>query len=372
MDIEPVRLLSMAKEAGDAFLKDGKALDETIASMADRSELNLHQISRVVEEANHYVQAELYKSSEDKTFTFDVADAQKIATRIKGKGMPKVALFDVLHAATPRPSANERTAFMQKVASVTSEKLDEAELREVDFYLRKLAQHVECFKEEFLIRRAAAQEDFEHRFEKLAQDAKDHIGLNGGSLSDMLKYACLLHPDFSDGYKVLFSGIRDVLEKLGTPVEKELICEGLEVPDGTLEVINGEHTLAVELDTIRNKISDDDRSARYIRLLDTFGDAVASRIRTLRTVEDMDKSVLEGAAVLNKKAEAGPDAFCEDMDKEAWKGKAIAAVLGALGLLAAGKAVKEGVKGAVKETGRTRDEAKQLAGLTHGGYQFAY
>jgi hypothetical protein len=372
MDIEPIQLLSLAKQAGDAYLKEGKALNDTIAKLADERELNPHQINRIVEETNHYVQAELYKSAEDKTFTFDLADAAKIVEKVKGPGMPKVAFFDAYRTCAPAPAPERVRAFMEKVAAASG--TGKCSPREAVFILQKVASQAINFRDEITLRRIENQTEIQNALEKIAQDAKDHVCQNGGTVSDLHKYACLAFPDSKDLFGIVFKGIRNDLEKLGAPVEKELIANQMEMPDGTIEIINGEHHLLVDLDTLKNKISDDDKNAHFVRLLDTFGDAIVDRLRVLRTVEDIDKSVMEDVHALEKKADEGADAFCEFLKEGGIAGKllGLAALVG--GGAALMKIIREATRGAAKEAGRTRDETAQLKAMTgaHGGSGFPY
>lgn len=372
MDIDPIKLLGFAKVATDLFLKEGVALNKAIAKLAEANELNPFQIQRVAEEANHAVQASLYKSSEDKTFTFEMADPELIVKEIRGPGLSKVAYVDILTASLTPVESRDREWLDTELSSIHDPELGSRNARDARFLLQKTAQHISKFQEELTARRVEAQEAIEETLAKVAQSAKDHILLEGGKLSDFFKYACLRDPEFAEGYKVVFEAIRENLMKLGAPIDRNLIADQLEMPGSTLDVINGAHTLAIDLDTLKNKISQDDLMAKRLRLLDTFGDAVVDKIRDLRTVEDMDQSILSDIWDLSKKAEAGPDSFCDGLEKEGWVGKALLALLGLGALGTAGKFVRHAAKGATKEVGKRRDEEAQLRQLTHGGYRFAY
>jgi hypothetical protein len=157
-------------------------------------------------------------------------------------------------------------------------------------------------------------------------------------------------------FKIVFENIKEDMMKLGAPVDKALINDKLEIPDGTLEIINGAHTLSMDLDTLKNKISDEDRLSRKLRLMDTFGDAVVDKIRILKTPEDMDKSILEDTNQLNKKAEEGLDEFIDFLEKESGWGKAALIGVGipatALTTLAGMKLIEGAASGASKELNR--------------------
>jgi hypothetical protein len=148
-------------------------------------------------------------------------------------------------------------------------------------------------------------------------------------------------------------------------VDTELLSDNLEIPDGTLEVLNGEHTLAVQLDTLKNKISDEDRDARRIKLVDTFGTAIIDQMDVLKTPEDVEKSLEESLDNLSKRAEAGIDEFVEFLEKDALglPAKAMLLLGAGLGLKGLSDVTRETTKGAVKESAKERDERKRLEQL---------
>lgn len=80
-------LEQFAQEASSLYLSNGVPLEETIVKIAERKDLNTHQIQRVCEFANLQTFQSLYKTSQDKTFEFDVADSRKI---IREKNSPRV------------------------------------------------------------------------------------------------------------------------------------------------------------------------------------------------------------------------------------------------------------------------------------------
>jgi hypothetical protein len=364
MDINPIRLLDFAKVASDRFLKESVSLDNAIAEIADKHELNPLQIQRVAEDANHQVQAALYKGAEDKTFTFPLADAKNITQIVRGKEMPKVAFARVFDASRARSYASDKAAVLEKAASFRNREDGPRNTRDAKLTLEKVAQQMSKFREELLVRRVDAHGAIEESLAKVAQAAKDHIVQNDGKLSDFFKYACLRDPEFAVGYKVIFDGIRQDLMKLGSPIEQKLIADELEMPGSTVEVINGAHTLAIDLDTLKNKISEDDKLAWRIRLLDTFGEAVVDRIRSLRTSEEIDQSILDDVWKLGKQAEAGTDAFCDSLEKDGMVGKLLLALLGLGAIGAGGKVIEETSKGAVKGALGKRDEREQAQVLS--------
>lgn len=317
MDINPIQLVTIAKQASDSFLKQGSPLNDAIAKLAEQHELNPMQIRRVAEYANHEVQGSLYKGADDKSFTFSLADPSQIIQTLQvPETQTKLASTDVIEAAYHRTTHRREAIKTAAERFISSSETNHRELKDCQYNLNKLAQHLQHFARETDLRQMVVQSEIETCMNKIARMGKDHIILNNGQLSDLLKYACNYDPESAHMFKVVFDNIKEDLMKLGAPVDKSLINDKLEIPNGELEIINGAHTLAIELDTLKNKISDEDRLAKRIRLLDTFGDAVVDRIRVLRTPEDMNKSILEDSGQLSKKAEEGIEAFVELLEKE--------------------------------------------------------
>lgn len=314
MDINPIQLMSFAKEASDDFVQKGVTLNDAIAKIAERYELNPMQIRRVAEIANHDVQGTLFKKAEDKSFTFELADPAKIIQMIRGE-TTKVASFSVVEAALTPPRCREEIVKMAAEVVASDPGTVYRQFAEVHDNLEKIGECVRLYKRDLLIKKASLNGEIDGILSEIGSLAKDHIILNKGRLSDFMKFACQHDPEMSRAWKGIFEYIKGDLMKLGAPVDKALICDNLEIPNGTLEVINGSHQLAIYLDTLKDKISEEDRAAQRIKLMDTFGDAVVDKIKVLRTPEDIDQQVIDDTWMLSKQASQGVDAFIETIQK---------------------------------------------------------
>jgi hypothetical protein len=365
MDVNPIKLMDLAKMASDRFLQDSVPLNNGIATIAEAHELNPFQIERIAEIANHEVNLVLLKKSEDKNFTFELADPKTIAKSIGNGPLEKIASASVddLH------DAFERTIDLPDMPVFEPNMDNQIQMgKAIDVTLDKLGAKIACFKQELNARRFNLLGEIENVVDQLTKVAKDHILMDSGLLSDLLKFACTKDPEGANAYLLLFEGIKEDLMKLGAPVDSSLIADNLEIPGGTLEVINGGHILSILLDTFKRKISDEDKCSRRLRLMDTFGDAVVDQITVLKTPDDVSKDLYKSVDWLDKKAEyASVDDFADYLEKEALKipaGK-IALILGALGIAnVAGRATKETVKGAAKDMGDSYDEREQLSRRT--------
>ena len=318
MDINPIQLVSFAKEASDKCVHDGMSLNDAIAKIAETHELNPMQIRRVAELANHDVQGSFYKGAEDKSFTFELADPGKIVQMVQSGGHAKVAAFDVVMAALTPPRCREEVVKLAAEIVASDQESKRRQFAEVHDNLEKIGEHIQAFRREMLIQQGSLQGEISESLQKIGEMAKDHIIMNKGQLSDFFKFACQYDAGMSKAWKGVFEHIKDDLMKLGAPVDKSLISDNLEMPGGELEIINGGHTLAIELDTLKNKISEEDKMAKNIRLMDTFGEAVVDKMRILRTPEDVDKQILEDTWRLSKSAEVGVEPFMEEI-KESGK-----------------------------------------------------
>lgn len=369
MDVNPIKLMDLAKMASDRFFQDSVPLNNAIASIAEVHELNPFQIERVAEIANHEVNLILLKKSEDKNFTFELANPKEITKSIGMGPLEKVAaataddLFD----------AFERSIDIPDMPVFEPNPDNQAQLdRGIDVILEKLAAKAASFKRELESRQFNLYGELENIVGQITKVAKDHILLENGKLSDLLKFACIEHPEGANSFKLLFEGIKEDLMKLGAPVDKSLISDNLEIPGGTLEIINGGHILSILLDTFRRKISEEDMMSNRLRLMDTFGDAVVDQIKTIKTSDDVSRDLYEGLDALDKKAEYSTvDDFVDFLEKDALKIPAakILAVLAALGSAKVlGETAKHAVKGSAGEMLSTYDERRELAKRTRSEY----
>lgn len=365
MDVNPIKLMDLAKMSSDRFLQDNVPLNTAIASLAEAHELNPFQIERVAEIANHEVNLRLLKSSEDKNFVFDLADPKVITRSIGSDPLSKMA------AATGEDllSAFDRVIDIPDMPVFQPNMDNQIQMdRAITVTLEKLASKTSLFTRELESRRFNVLGEIENVVGHITKIAKDHILMENGRLSDLLKFACYKDPGGANAYLMLFEGIKEDLMKLGAPVDRSLICDNLSIPGSTLEVINGGHILAIMLDTFKRKISDEDKLAHRIRLMGTFGDAVVDQIKTIKTSDDVSRDLYQSLDSLDKQAEYSTvDEFSEYLEKEALKIPAakIAAILALLGgAHVTGQTVKHATKGVLRETMAPYDEREQLVRRT--------
>jgi len=370
MDINPMKLSVLAKEVSDSFLSSGVALNDSLAKVSEENELTPAQIQRVAEIANHETNLALLKRSEDKTFTFPLADAVEVVRKIREVEPTKVAALGILSHVRSPMTGMKKTASEFKLPT-TDPYVDACRIRNVDLLLNKLASRVVRYREELRGQVMNDHAEIAEEIGKIAALAKEHIILNHGTLSDFLKYACAYDPGCKELYQQVFLAMKEDLMKLGHPVDKALLNDKLEMPDSTLDVINGGHVLAIRLDTLKNKISNEDRNSKRIRLMDTFGEAIVDKMDSLKTSDDFSDYTLDTLDMLDKKAQEGLEEFVEFLSKNSGFLKNVgtgakvgigAGVIG--GTLAGGALAQHVMRGAGRELKKPYDERARLEELT--------
>jgi len=159
---EAIKLMRLAKKAVSMKESSDEGFNEIIAGLAKEASLNAEEVNRVVEWTNTIKMLNLYKSGEDKTSEFEVADPRKINGIIHKKASAPMNEFDYLltdqdmyklaeyRSAKPRQAESgykhERAPIIKKayakLASVKA-RAEESKMlayREKDRFLDKMAQ----------------------------------------------------------------------------------------------------------------------------------------------------------------------------------------------------------------------------------------
>jgi len=136
-------------QATDEFLKNGVPLKDTIKKMATENSLNPKQIARIAEVANNATFLALYKTSQDKTAEFPLADTREIVTELNLKASTdnpdRPAEF-----LQPLPSMTKKSSKVSKVfndfltmGDVTKEAAAPDEREKVSGEIDRLRQEIE-------------------------------------------------------------------------------------------------------------------------------------------------------------------------------------------------------------------------------------
>lgn len=329
MNHSPTAFTAFAGRAADSYLSDGTTLDDAIAKIAHEKDLSRVQIQRVVELANHELNERLLKTAGDKTFQFRIASVDGVLGKLGTA--PATGPSELMLRKAARAFVGVDHEPTIKIADIT-EHPDVAQTRALRAAqaTEKIAGWIRTHRTGLAAEQAGLHEGIRDGLGKLAQVVKEHAARNG-ALADLHKFACTYDPASRRVWDVLFEAARDQVVKeakltpIGVRLANERLPKSAFLPGTT--VINGNHKLLVHLDTLRNKVSAEDTCAQRIRLLDTFGPAVAVASQKFRGSADVSRYIAEE---LGKHAEAIADrAYCLDHVEK------IAGVLATLGRTAA-------------------------------------
>ena len=337
--------MSLASRASNAFLQGGVPLNDAIAKIAGEKDLSRVQIQRVVELANHETNEQLMKKAEDKTFRFDVASVDGVLSRLgvapkaDTAEMPKVAGFQVRAAMKSYIDRTGDKEFVSKMASVALDHNSLKQLRVKHAYDNciKIASYIANERRDIMVKRAGLAVEIREAMQDLTQFAKNNIA-NGRSIGELHKFACCYDRENGPMWDVVFKSVKDGIIKVAkagdgrTDATVAPLAKREPDPDHRkvmYEVVRGNQNLAIGLDTLKNKISEEDRLSKRLRLMDTLGPAVVCCIKQIKTSDDVVDHITKD---IEKAAEAGIS-FDDFVDKVAGLARYVApAALGAAGL----------------------------------------
>ncbi len=347
-NISAAQLLSWGTDAAGAFVRKKADLNATIAKIAEQNELNAHQISRVLEEANQHT-VELLRSSGTANAQFPVAGLDGVLGLMHSQ--PKLAsALDVQDVLPPA----RREGTLSKTAEAVVEVV-KTNRRDADYDFKYLNEKIAQFRIDAEADFQDLCRDIEEIGGEIRKVARQHVLGDRGKFSDLLKVAHDFDPSNDRMWLALFGYLqKDLSEhfiKQGHPVSKDFVNEKVEIPVGDVRIINGRSGLCIYLDTLRNKMDKANSMARRILITNLFGDAIVDDYRQFKTNEDTDKVVNELAySKLARAATGGYEMFeteffklagvvgsaAKAVGKAAWKAKVpITAMMAAMPIAAA-------------------------------------
>lgn len=373
MSDSATEFMALASRASDAFVRDGISLNEAIAKIASDKDLNQVQIQRVVALANHETHDRLRKTAEDKTFRFDVASVDGVLGHLHPQdGHQKVAGLKVRLSMRDYVGLEQPTEAFQKLAEANHEHPTRRAIRvrTACNQLDKIAKWFRTHRSTVLSKQAGLHQEIRDEIGSLTRYALNHVAA-GQQFSDLHKLACNYDRENGRLWDVVFNNVRDSLIKTAASpmvaaLKRDKMSPSDEVP---VEVINGNHRLLIGLDTLRNKISDEDKCAKRLRLMDTLGPAVVESIRKLENSTDVQKYISDEIEKTAELASGDVDAFLEAVEKVAGvvgaiggaiarnKGRVLKGAAGGLAGLAAFKAAKGAGEGITEGTRNWRPGA---------------
>lgn len=296
---EPISSLNFVEwghQASRDFLEDGVAMNSTIAKLADEHDLAPQQIQRICELANHRTYAELFKSAKDKTFKFELADAEKVAGLLE----TDVEKTEAEYLGAPKCARTIDVKGIFGLQSISNESDVAEKIKQAAAGLETIA----AAQTELKSRLVDLNEKFAAEGERLygltKQMVLDGVGLESiWDAARRLPEGEKLAADFGwiaarmceEG---IFGAKLQYLLKQAEAVDAELISKKLSDlarPTG-IEVVNGRHPIMVSLNTLADYRAQRDRTAKAIQNLAGSMVAVRSKMDELGNTKRLDQFVL--------------------------------------------------------------------------------
>lgn len=306
MDFNPMRFADIAKFAAAELVEKSIPLDDTIAKIAEKNNLTPIQIQRIVEMANLDANDRFFKLAGDKTFTFPLASLIGVQALLRKEGAATVPVTSVLDMLSPGIKDATKQAALSKIAAATPRDSVLMEKRAVEA-ADTVAAEVDRRINELALKKVATDMAVGQTYSVLRDKVREYVMLDHGHIQDMVKFACVKFPDNKQLWVDVFTDIKEDLMKLGQPVDAALINQNIEMPGGTLEIINGGHAFLIDLDQFRRKVSDSDSVFGAVRLLNDAPNAPAVDIKTLRDSQDVALYLASEVENLAKKASSVSD-----------------------------------------------------------------
>jgi len=364
VDINPIRFADFAKMASEQFVEKNVPLNETVAKIAEKNNLSPTQIQRVVELTNLDTNERLFKTAGDKTFTFPLASLAEVQAILHPDRPGTVKTASLVNMIGVPVSEAKRQHVQEGIAKIASARIF---VKEAEELMEKRAEQnagtilneLEKRAAELFHQKQAVEDATNRAYGVILDRVKNHILLDGGHIQDLMKYACSAFPKMKKVWLGVFEAVKNDLMKLGHPVDKKILAEKVEIPDGQWQVINGRHAFQVDLDTFRRKISETDAVRGAIQMLNDAPDPVEVGMNSFTDNMDTEQYLMSEVENLSKKASSLEDRDLFHKVIEIRKLAAAASPVKGKGLL--GKAWQKG-----KTTAMMAGGAPLLAALLFG------
>ena len=348
MNIFETQLL--ANRVANQYLQHNEDLNSQIAKYASERDLSRIQIQGLVSAVNHVTNDQLRKSAEDKTYTFELADLDKVLGELdsvsEGFGVTKIA--EAIRDLNVETGVGED---LIKKAELGSEAEQDRRRKEALLILEKVAAHSKSCLRQIEAKKYALMNKLGSAIEGLTQEVKEYMLRGGYGFDDIYKYASAL-PHEKQLIDTTLIKVAGNLEKLGHPFTgqlakgKELVNEshqraGVPVPPADVTVINGATPVAKYIDEINACVAGYTQKDLLTHEIASLNSYAVSSIKDLSNNVAVHRSMLQDLDSFHRKFQLEPDM---SLEKAAALGAMLrgAAVLGKV----APKAGKAAVTGA--------------------------
>lgn len=357
-----------AREAMVDYLENNNALSDSIAKIAEDNSLTPRQIGQVCRQANVLTYGTLFKSAEDKTFSFPLADAEGIVSALSEQsetaGVENAHLDYFISPPQKKAATDWKAAFGVETVS------NEYEVAEKVAAVHQLSENIKQAQHEIERRRIDNQLDIEASRAKLASQMKQFIMAEqdklaavqdianaayfgskhqGHAINEISKAATALKDEGVFGTKYMS---KDVLVSIHNGIEKgadgkfkqdgkehtvkvrmvdpgeipvdcisisksaEAVQESListtqltgsAPPLDKVTIVNGNHPILVTVNQLVDQVSEEDRLKQGLLLLEDKAGYAIQRIDDLNTSAKVDAYVQRETAVIVERNKPNPD-----------------------------------------------------------------
>lgn len=294
--VSPISYVEWGHQVSKSYLEDGVSMNDGIAKIADQNDLLPAQIQRVCEIANHRTYQQLYKSSEDKTFNFDLAEPGKIIDALETEQVKVSHDYFGLPKATGSVDVNQ----IFNVNRISNAPDVDERVKRAEAAIEKLAAAREEANRRLIVVRQEIV-DCEQEFYKMAKQ----MVINGTPLEDIWGAARELGNEeqmvdifVKTAQKMADEGLfgaklQYLMKKKAEAVDPNLISDklkSLSKPVG-VQVVNGRHPIVMALNTLAGKKKDEQKLYSVVYTIDEKDKYVKSRIKDLNSSRKVDQFV---------------------------------------------------------------------------------
>ena len=343
--MHPSKFTELASQASQEFLEKGIELTDSIVKIAELNSLTPGQIGQVCQQANVLIYEHLFKTAEDKTFQFPLADSKKVVEQLTPETETITPANELIDYLTDPPAVKvAKTTEDYMLAFGVSEMSNEPQVHEKVAQAEKLRVNIESAKGEIERKIIDNNHGIEQARQKVAHEMKQVIlSDDDGRLSGLQKAAKAvwhgipaenlglaiieIHKIATEFAKQGMFGeanrsrnlrigyqremdrhldgtisntgrsaiIVDFIEKTAEQVQGDLISKtmltGSPSPMDKVVVVNGDHPMIMEISTLVNQVSEEDRLKQGLNLLEDKAGYVVKKISDINTTKTTDKYV---------------------------------------------------------------------------------
>jgi hypothetical protein len=309
MNIFELQLL--ANRVAQEFVLHNADLNQTIAKYASEKDLSRLHIQGLVSATNHAANELLRKSAEDKTFTFDLAEVDKVLSLLTSVANSGPTLAKVASVTTTFVPSNTRYEGLIKSAEQGSDAEQTRRREELRHILRKTAQRAEAEIRVQRATRTAELAKLAENIDVLTQHVKNYMLQGGYKFSEIQKHASAVLNNHQVTTTVL-GEVQSKLEKLGHPFtgllasDKELSKEhfrrnGGSVPEVPVTVVNGATPIAKTLEIINRQLVGLTDQEKLTNELSSFSSYVTTAEKMLTDNTDVNRYMLHDLDSFHRK-----------------------------------------------------------------------